>query len=275
MAHLVFVLVTMSTLLACGGGRPASSGASTADTSGAENEFVLKDSGGATRGRGVKPSKLEPTRTEAAIRFSVVDRDAGPIAGIVISLTAPGGARYYTDETDAKGYAEVLVPVGRRYDLVYLSLGRREVSAQVAVDDEPKQNITLTLRYKRHEPPKAAPGVVEPAAPRFVLDGVYFDTNEATLRAESSARLDGVVEYMTHKKAARIEISGHSDNVGDPKRNRMLSEQRAQACRDYLIGKGIDGSRIVAVGLGDERPAASNDTEEGRQKNRRIEATEL
>jgi OOP family OmpA-OmpF porin len=79
---------------------------------------------------------------------------------------------------------------------------------------------------------------------------------------------------MTHKKTARVEISGHTDNVGSAKANKALSLKRAQACRDYLVSKGVDGSRIAAIGAGDERPIASNDSEDGRQKNRRIEVTE-
>jgi len=84
-----------------------------------------------------------------------------------------------------------------------------------------------------------------------------------------------VVEFMEHKLSARIEISGHTDNVGNRRANKVLSEKRAKACRDYLVSKGIDSGRIDAAGFGDERPIASNDTEEGRQKNRRIEATEI
>lgn len=220
--------------------------------------------------RGVNPSKIEPTRTEAALKFTVVDADSGPIPGIAMSLTAPDGTKYYTEETDAEGYAEVLVAVGKTYDLVYLSLGRAEISAKVPVSEEPKQTIKLTLRYKKYVAPKK--GV---PAPRFVLQGVEFDTDKATIRAESFPRLDSVVEYMAHKRSARIEISGHTDDVGKKKSNKDLSERRAEACRQYLIKNNIDGSRIVAVGHGDERPVASNDTEEGRQRNRRIEATEL
>ena len=108
-----------------------------------------------------------------------------------------------------------------------------------------------------------------------MLEGVYFDSGKAVLRAESLPRLDVIVEYMTYKPNARIEISGHTDNVGNPKANKELSQRRVQACRDYLVSKGIEAARIVAVGYGDERPIASNDTESGRQKNRRIEATEL
>ena len=80
---------------------------------------------------------------------------------------------------------------------------------------------------------------------------------------------------MTHKPQSRIEIAGHTDNVGNPKRNKALSQERADACREYLMANGIDGTRIKAVGYGDERPIAPNDTEDGRQQNRRIEAHEL
>lgn len=255
----------------------SSDAAAGTNPSGSSNEFVLQStgSGSAKQAHGVSESQLKPTRTEAAMKFIVVDKDKGPIKGIVVAMAGPDGKKYYTRETDAAGYAEVLVPVGQRYELVFLSLGRKDVAANVTVTDEPNQSIKLTLRYKRWMPPP--PKVAQPpsAEPRFVLDGVNFDTGKATIRPESLPNLDGVVEYMTYKTSARIEISGHTDSAGDPKRNKKLSEQRAQACRDYLISKGIDGSRITAIGYGDERPIASNDTAEGRQENRRIEAMEL
>ena len=231
--------------------------------------------------------KLKATDTEAAVRFFVIDKAKGPIPGIVISLTSPTGEKYYTQETDAEGFAEVLVPNGKTYDLVYLSLGRRDVAAQVTVASEPRLNLKLTMTYKREDPPPPiviAPTPAEPTpppppptppAPRFVLQGVQFDTGKATLTSGSSARLDTIVEYLTHKPSARIEISGHTDNVGKAKDNQRLSQQRAEAVRDYLVAKGIDASRIQTVGHGDGQPIASNDTAEGRQQNRRIEATEL
>lgn len=234
--------------------------------------------------------KLKATDTEAAVRFFVVDKDKGPIAGIVISLTAPTGEKYYTEETDADGFAEVLVPIGKTYDLIYLSLGRRNVASQVTVASEPRLNLKLTMRYKREDPPppivaiapppsppapdEPPPPPPPPPAPRFVLQGVQFDTGKATLTSGSSARLDTIVEYMTHKKSARIEISGHTDNVGNKKDNKKLSQQRADAVRAYLVAKGIDASRIQTVGYGDEQPIAPNDTPDGRQQNRRIEAAE-
>lgn len=289
----VFVPIAVATLAlsACGAGHtsaPATIEKQADETSGAaplavaENspggpdEFVVRKSD-AAKVADPTPSKIKPTRTEAALKFTVLDKDTGPIGGIIVSLTAADGRKYYTEETDPNGYAEVLVPVGQRYELVYLSLGRRDIAAAVAVTDEPNQNVRLTLRYKRHNSPvaPAATPAAEAEAPRFVLGGVTFDVGKATVRPESFPRLDSVVEYMTHKKSARIEISGHTDNVGNAKTNKALSAKRAEACRDYLTSRGVEGARIDAVGYGDERPIAPNDTEEGRQQNRRIEATEL
>lgn len=233
-------------------------------------EFQLRDTGAGSKDKtkpkdtSGKPSKLTPTKTEAALKFVVVDKDKGPVKGVVIALAGPTGDKFYTEETDADGYAEVLVPNGRKYELTYLSLGRKDVAASVNVTNEPNQTVKLTLRYKGLPPP-----------PPFVLTGVTFDTGKATLGSASYDKLDIVVEFMKHKKSARIEISGHTDNAGNRKANKTLSAKRAQACRDYVVSRGIDKARLDAVGFGDERPIAPNDTEEGRSKNRRIEAKEL
>ncbi len=242
--------------------------------SGTVGEFRTVDTHTAKDTHGVERSNILPTKTEAALKFVVVDKEKGPIQGIVISLTGPGGDKYYTEETDAVGYADVLVPVGKQYHIVFLSLGRQKIAATVTLEDEPRLTQKMTLRYRRIDLPPSSPAESAPA-PRFTLEGVNFDTGKASIRPESSARLDSVVEYMTHKKNSRIEISGHTDNVGNARANQSLSEKRARACRDYLISKGIAGIRVKAVGYGDARPVAPNDTDEGRAANRRIEATEL
>jgi outer membrane protein OmpA-like peptidoglycan-associated protein len=275
MRHIVIAAIATLALAACGGGGPPVESPETVATGpGESDDFVLRDSAGTAKAaHGATPSKIKATATEAAMKFFVVDEDKGPVKGIVVALTAPDGQRHFTDPTDETGYAEVLVPVGKKYDLVYLALGKKDVAAGVEVTDEPRQNIKLTLHYKRVPFAPPAPGA--PDAPRFVLDGVNFDTGKATIRPESFPRLDGVVEYLTYSGSSRIEISGHTDNVGNKKSNRTLSEKRAKACREYMVSKGIDGGRIEAVGYGDERPIAPNDTDEGRQRNRRIEVTEL
>ncbi len=231
------------------------------------NEFVIHK---AEHKEPKKASKIKPTDTEAAVRLSVVDKKTGAgIPGVVVCFKAPDGKKYYADETDADGDAELAVPISQTYEITYLSLGRSKVTAKAAVDGTPNHNIHLTLRYQRHR------GSAGEAAPRVVLDGLQFDTGKADIRPESLPRLDSIVEYMTHKPSMRIEISGHTDNVGNPKKNKDLSLRRARSCRSYLVSKGIDAARIVAVGKGEEMPIATNDTPEGRQKNRRIEAVEL
>lgn len=251
-----------------------------------DDEFQLSNSDTAGQARGERPSEIEPTATHAAMRLFIVNPDTGPLPGIVIKMTAPDGTTYYTEETDSHGYGEVLVPIGQRYEMQYLSLGRQATSATVVVEPERNQNIRLTMRYRqRREPPTAAPpptptpmptqGEPEPEPQAFVLDGILFEPAHATIQAESHGRLDRVVEYMTHRTSTRIRISGHTDNVGNPRSNQRLSEERAENVRQYLIAGGIDEGRVEAVGYGDQHPVASNDTDEGRQQNRRIEATEL
>ena len=228
------------------------------------------------------------------MRLFVVDPDAGPTTGVVIKLTGPDGTAYYTAETDAQGYAEVLVPQGQRYELEYLSLGRRSTTAHVEVAAGPNQDIRLTLRHRRWRPtPRPVVAAVAPAVPAdpaepsapapapvqapegLVLEGILFETGSATIDPASNPRLDRVVEYMTHMVGVRIRIAGHTDNVGNAQRNRALSQTRAEAVQAYLVAHGVDAARVEAVGYGDTQPVASNDSEAGRQQNRRIEATEL
>ncbi len=276
MRHLVIIAIASLALAACGGSQPvepadaaeaAPAGTEAEAPTGADPAVGYSDS--PKNAHGATPSKIKATETEAAMKFVVVDTNKGPVAGVVVSMADPDGQKYFTGETDETGYSEVLVPVGKKYDVVFLSIGSRDIVDTQEVSDKPRQSIRLTLLYTGLPPVKGE------EAPRYVLDGVNFDTGKATIRPESFPRLDGVVEYMAHKKSVRIEISGHTDNVGKAKANKTLSEKRAKACRQYLISKGIDGSRVEAVGYGDERPVAPNDTPEGRQKNRRIEATEI
>lgn len=291
---IVLITVAVPVGTACGSSQPASSadgsgegtdtsgsdrgGPEEATGAGGDNEFQLSDSDTAGQAHGERPSEIEATETETAMRLFVVDPETGPIEGIVIKMTAPDGEEYYTRETDSQGYGEVLVPAGQRYEMEYLSLGRRNTTANVEVPGRPNQNLRLTLRYRRYRgspggSPASVEGEAEPS--RFVLEGVYFDSGRATVKDESHARLDRIVEYMTHKPSVRIRVAGHTDNVGNARANQRLSERRAQAVREYLVSHDIDGDRIEAVGHGDEEPVASNDTEEGREQNRRIEAIEL
>jgi outer membrane protein OmpA-like peptidoglycan-associated protein len=104
-----------------------------------------------------------------------------------------------------------------------------------------------------------------------VLKNVLFETNKSVLLESSFPELDKLTVTLKQNSLTNIEIRGHTDNVGDPASNQLLSEQRAHAVVDYLISKGIDKKRLLYKGLGSKQPVASNKTEEGRKKNRRVE----
>jgi OmpA-OmpF porin, OOP family len=99
------------------------------------------------------------------------------------------------------------------------------------------------------------------------LKNIFFTINKSELLSESFIELDKLVRYLNE----RPKISGHTDNTGNEDQNKTLSESRAKAVADYLILKGIDKSRINYIGYGSSKPVATNDTNEGKQQNRRVE----
>jgi OOP family OmpA-OmpF porin len=103
------------------------------------------------------------------------------------------------------------------------------------------------------------------------IQGINFRNRSAILIRNSFPLLDRAVEVLKQYPDLKIEISGHTDGRGKGDFNRDLSQQRAEKVREYLLGKGIEANRIVAVGYGMDRPIASNRSESGRSKNRRIE----
>ena len=103
------------------------------------------------------------------------------------------------------------------------------------------------------------------------LNNIFFDFAKATLREESFHELDRILPYFEKFPNLKIELSGHTDAVGSVEANQKLSEDRANSVRDYLIKKGIRIDKIEAVGYGETMPVATNDTDEGRQLNRRVE----
>lgn len=106
---------------------------------------------------------------------------------------------------------------------------------------------------------------------RIVLRNIFFDTGKSTLRPESNTELDRLYDLLKEVPTLKIEISGHTDNIGSADYNQKLSESRASAVTEYLLQKGIIGGRLTYKGYGFSRPIAPNDNEANRQLNRRTE----
>lgn len=104
-----------------------------------------------------------------------------------------------------------------------------------------------------------------------VLKNIFYETASAELKSDSRAELERIAIFLNANPDVKIEISGHTDNVGDKKYNLGLSERRAQSVYNYLIANGISASRLSYKGYGDTKPVATNDTDKGRQLNRRTE----
>ncbi|MCC7302606.1 MAG: OmpA family protein [Bacteroidia bacterium] len=106
---------------------------------------------------------------------------------------------------------------------------------------------------------------------RFTLENILFESGKSVLKPESSVSLDQLVVFLKSKPGISLQVTGHTDNVGSAEANQLLSGQRANAVRDYLIVHGISPDRLSAFGLGSTHPIAGNDSPSGRQKNRRVE----
>jgi OOP family OmpA-OmpF porin len=107
----------------------------------------------------------------------------------------------------------------------------------------------------------------------FVFDHLNFDSATATLTAESNQTVTDLSTILKAYPDASVRLDGYTDSTGDPGANRMLSQSRADAVKTLLTQDGIDGGRIATSGNGEDKPIASNDTEDGRAKNRRTELT--
>jgi outer membrane protein OmpA-like peptidoglycan-associated protein len=132
-----------------------------------------------------------------------------------------------------------------------------------------------TLQMPTAPPPPPAP-VAEPPPPppakeKIVLRGVHFAFNKATIRSEDMPILDQAAETLKEHGNITVTVEGNTDSIGSEEYNQKLSVRRATAVRDYLAQHGIAASRLTVVGKGESDPVASNDTEDGRAQNRRVE----
>lgn len=205
---------------------------------------------------------------DAQVDVSMVDAKSGKIlpSEIVVFKSQANGTEFQ-GLTNDQGRFSLRLPIGAKYDIFIL--GFKDSTAYPLVLDIPalsgtkfySKPFTVDIEFE-------APG-------SFVLDHCTFETGKADLTPEAFPVLDELVEYLKRKDDERIEIGGHTDNVGTAAKNLVLSQDRANTVRAYLLMKGIAPDRVTAKGYGLTQPIAENTTAEGRAINRRTEVKTL
>lgn len=205
---------------------------------------------------------IRPVKT-LWVRGKVFDKKTGAGIASSVELTDLVSKQVFSElKTDAEGHYFITLPVGRDYAFRvnrkgYLFYSDNFLLAGKSPDSTYKKDIAL------------APIEVNAS---IVLKNIFFDINKAELRPESQSELDRLVQLLTENPSVKIEISGHTDNIGKPADNLALSNNRAKAVINYLISKKIAAARLTAKGFGETKPVADNKTEDGRAQNRRTEA---
>ena len=118
-------------------------------------------------------------------------------------------------------------------------------------------------------PPPPAPAVKEQGS--IIFRNIQFDLNKSNIKPESYPILDEVVDYLKANPNVKMEVQGHTCNLGTAAYNLKLSDRRAASVKTYLVGKGVAADRLETKGYGLTMPVAPNDTEENRARNRRVE----
>jgi len=181
---------------------------------------------------------------------------------------------------DQKYFTEAAFNVGLR-----IPLGGRVSPPATPPPEQPPQVVPVEQPAAAPAPPPPPPPPpCQPPAPgqpinlegckvgeTIVLRGVNFEFNKATLTVNAKTLLDQVADALLSRPDIKVEIDGHTDGVGSAAYNQKLSERRAEAVKQYLVGRGIDAGRMTTKGFGKTKPIADNSTEEGRELNRRVE----
>ena len=220
-------------------------------------------------GSGKTPTDLTRPDPVALLSGKVIDQKTGrPIAAEIIYSTLPDGAEAGRATADpTTGEYKLILPYGKKYSIVTIAPDFIAEGANIDLTGGPPDPGKGFQEIKGKEL-RLTPIREGESIP---LTNVFFDTGKAILRDESAPELDRFVAVMNENPKLVAELGGHTDNVGSNETNAKLSQDRADAVREYLIGKGIEPDRLTSKGFGESKPVAPNDTDEGRQKNRRVE----
>ncbi|MBO7132918.1 MAG: OmpA family protein [Bacteroidales bacterium] len=210
------------------------------------------------------PNRMRPD-VVATVSGKLVDKDNNPVDAEIRWEDLQSGetvGRSKTDPTDGRFF--IVLPLGKIYGYyvdndsyfpISNSLDLRNEESVVKVEND----ISMVSYEQMIEEGLAVP-----------INNLFFNTGKSDLLPYSIPELRRVAEIIKSKNLT-VEIAGHTDNVGDDEMNQKLSEQRAQAVKDFLVSEGCNSDKLKTIGYGSTCPVASNKTEEGRKLNRRVE----
>lgn len=208
------------------------------------------------------PPNLRP-KLVTYVKGMVSDaKTKAPLEAAVEIIDLQKNEAVYQDYSDAaQGNFLATLTAGKNYGLNISKSGYLFYSANFSlVGHEPKNPFNISVLLEPIE-----------VGNKVILNNIFFDTNKFDLQTESIAELQQLVSFLTVNPTVHIEISGHTDNVGNDQLNQTLSENRAKSVYQYLVSSKIAADRLVFKGYGKTQPIAPNTTDEDRKKNRRTE----
>jgi outer membrane protein OmpA-like peptidoglycan-associated protein len=209
----------------------------------------------------LKRIKPKTQNQNSFVTGKVVDDNGNPIKADIEVVNTAGSVVDKLSSKAGTGDFSITLPAGLSYDISVSKFGYtfQTVNIMLPEADGYQKKLEDIILQK-----------VE-AGKKIVLNNIFFDVNQSTLKKESYVELGRALKLMNDISSLSIEISGHTDNVGSSKSNKELSEQRAKAVMDYLVDNGANKERLQYKGYGASKPIANNKTETGRQLNRRTE----
>lgn len=222
------------------------------------------DGDGLPDGEEVNNTKTDPKK---------MDTDGGTVSdGLEVErhsdpLVASDDVKKVVDDSDADGLTD-----SEEINKYHTNPHKMDTDGGTIADGLEVERHTDPLKAEDDMPPAPAPQVLifELDKP-VVLPGIQFEFNKAIIKPESESVLIQAYSSLNDHQEIVVEISGHADAVGSDDYNRDLSARRAESVKQWMVNKGIAANRLTSVGYGESNPIASNDTEEGRALNRRIE----
>lgn len=238
----------------------------------AESEYAYYSRGVTETNTDIFRVKLPIMRSPepwVTVKGKLVDGETGkPIGAKIIYERLPDGTELGIAQSNPEtGEYEIKLPAGHLYGI--RAEAKDHISESQNLD---LRNITSDMVIQNKDfnlQPIRVARIDENAT--ITLNNIFFDFDRATLRPESFPELDRLVSLMKERPAMQVEIDGHTCDIGDEQYNLGLSERRAKSVQKYIIGKGIEASRVAVQFFGETKPAVENTNRETRRKNRRVE----